>query len=444
MGSALRLLFSSSFATDNVLFLKTHLPVRMPSTMAVTHAIQKAPYTKPLNWDLHTNPYGEPCIPFSLYVRSERTTSYTALPGFWILPAELQIRILYFCDAPTLFRLMHVSTAMRVEAKKLFWSFPDTWYLVEGHWLLFGGFPSEAYYATDFQLHAERLEVDFPELNVWLGEDDIELAPQPYIFRFWKTLQRRFPRVNNVILSESFCRSAEEPLPYVLEMVAEMCPGGINVSTSYIKRAKNNDFRLERSLWQRNVANGGISDGWENVDQDWTRQSILLPPKKFCGPVGAYERSGYIFNRLQLRESSQRALIIEAIERQHFHERYEPFSCCYPTCEVEFKQPGECISHSFESNHYQDAHPPVEMKAAFDQHSKELERIREDAVREGVEEGVGEEGSEQRRKLEQAFLHQLDRDPSYAHERPAKGSRLWFNYNQFLSVTHAFRDYPRT
>ena len=123
MGSVPHLLHSASLATDNALFLKTRLPVHMAFTMSVTHAIQKAPWTKPLNWDLHTNPYGEPCIPFSLYVRSERTTSYTALPGFWILPTELQIRILFFCDAPTLFQLMQVSTAMRVEAKKLFGPF---------------------------------------------------------------------------------------------------------------------------------------------------------------------------------------------------------------------------------------------------------------------------------------------------------------------------------
>jgi hypothetical protein len=126
----------------------------------------KGPWTRPLNWTLHATFNGEHRTPFSHYVYPEAVqASRAAFPQFRKLPTELQLRILYFCDSPTLFWLMQVSLATRTEAKALFWLSLDAWYYVSGDWLLTGGLPGHAHYATDFLAHVERIEVDLDDLG---------------------------------------------------------------------------------------------------------------------------------------------------------------------------------------------------------------------------------------------------------------------------------------
>jgi hypothetical protein len=96
--------------------------------MNVLNIFNNNSWARSLNWDLEATHYSEPRVPFAIYVRPSDTDSQEpsgAFTGFQILPAELQIHILSLCDAHTLFQLMHVSSATRAEAKKLFWSLPD-------------------------------------------------------------------------------------------------------------------------------------------------------------------------------------------------------------------------------------------------------------------------------------------------------------------------------
>lgn len=74
----------------------------------------------------------ELCIPFSRHVLQAEPTDLPAIevPQFSRLPAELQLRTFSMCDSPTLFQLMHTSSTIRCEAKKLFLSDPDAWYTV--------------------------------------------------------------------------------------------------------------------------------------------------------------------------------------------------------------------------------------------------------------------------------------------------------------------------
>lgn len=131
----------------------------MAMILGATHM---GPWTRPLNWNLHVTSIGEPQTPFSLYVLPELTSpSCAAFLPFCRLPTELQLRVLYFCDSPTLFQLMQVSSVTRTEAKRLFWLYPDAWYHVDGDWLLAGGFPGHAHHASDVQAHVERVEADF-------------------------------------------------------------------------------------------------------------------------------------------------------------------------------------------------------------------------------------------------------------------------------------------
>jgi hypothetical protein len=94
--------------------------------------LPKGPWKRALEWDLHAKYYGDTYIPFARHVRSEPraylSPSFTLFPS---LPLELKLRILSFCTAATLFQLMQVSSMMREEAAKLFWSNPSVWYTVD-------------------------------------------------------------------------------------------------------------------------------------------------------------------------------------------------------------------------------------------------------------------------------------------------------------------------
>ncbi|KAH7088344.1 hypothetical protein FB567DRAFT_579235, partial [Paraphoma chrysanthemicola] len=66
--------------------------------------------------------------------------------------SELQLHVLGLCDDATLFQLMHVSSAVRIETRKLFWSRPNEWYEVGSTWLLAGAFAGHTYAALDHDL----------------------------------------------------------------------------------------------------------------------------------------------------------------------------------------------------------------------------------------------------------------------------------------------------
>jgi hypothetical protein len=418
----------------------------------VTDAIQKSPWTRPLNWNLHATFEGEPQIPFSLYIQLEPTrSSCPALPKFRTLPTELQLRILHFCDSPTLFQLMQVSSAMRIEAKKIFWSFPEAWYWIKGGWLLAGGLPGHAHHAIDFLDHVEQVEVDFEDMDsfwedwearIRRGHLEELVAPSQGVEDrtrdFWQTLQHRFPRVTNVVVSESNAQRVNESLPDDLKMIVEMCPAGISVSASFLKNAAGCTRRLERSLWRLAGRDASIVGRWEKINPMWTRQSILLPHKDFRGPVGAYQSTHYKAHRYHLQYRAQQLLLIEAIERHHFHERQEPFKCFDPECEAQFGLPGEWTLHAIDSGHDDFAVPPDEFKASFDQHKKMLQMHMKGEALGRIREAWGEKGSERRHNAEQAFLYQLDHDPLYAHGKPARACSTWFMYIRDLDATYVY------
>lgn len=345
---------------------------------------------------------------------------------------------------------MQVSSAMRVEARKLFWSCPDAWYWVDGHWLLAGGFPGHAHHAIDFLAHIEQVEVDFNNIKTLREDWEAEIcrnhvgepvAPsqgvEDRIRDFWQTLQHRLPRATNVVVSESRPRRAGESPPHDFKVMVEMCHAGISASASFFKMAAGNTHRLERSLWRRARGDASTAGGWEKISPTWTRQSILLPPKEFRGPVGAYERVLYKSRRYCLQKWAEQRLLIEAIERHHFHERHEPFDCFHPECNAQFGLPGEWTLHAIDSGHSPSAVPPDEVKASFDQHKNMLEQMQKQDVAWGrVKEDRGEDGSKRRHNAEQAFLHQLDHDPLYAHGKPARECSTWVMYTRNMTYIY--------
>ncbi|KAF2175416.1 hypothetical protein K469DRAFT_756261 [Zopfia rhizophila CBS 207.26] len=406
-------------------------------------AIPKSPWTRPLNWNLHVDFKFEPRIPFPFYIQPEPIR----LPGptftqFCRLPTELQQRVLYFCDGPTLFQLMRVSSATRAEAENLFWSSPDAWYYVDAYWLFAGGFPGLTHYTLDFLAHVEQVEVDVSEIELFLRPEEPDphtgqlvppsQSPEELAHGFWQTLQHRFPRATHVVMSRNAEQKYDKPLPYDLKMMVQMCPTNITTSASLLQYDVCR-FRRERSLWRLRGGDTNSTGEWEKISPVWTRQSILPPPKEFRGPVGVYEHIFYKYRRLALQEWALWPLQIEALERHYFDGRYEPFSCPDPTCEARFEHVGEWTLHAIDSAHdlqRQGIVLPNKVKAIFHERRKALSRKRHDLDEafQRLFDDWGEEESEKRHNTAQAFLHQLEHDPLYAHGKPARECSTWIQF----------------
>ncbi|CAO2651718.1 Nn.00g000010.m01.CDS01, partial [Neocucurbitaria sp. VM-36] len=258
--------------------------------------VPKVQWKKPLNWNQLVTSGGEACIPFAAYVQPETTHLVpVTFPQFSRLPAELQLRILRFCSYATLFQLMHVCSTTRHEAQKLFWDNPDAWYHVSGEWLLAGGFAGHTYDAIDILANVRQVELGFDSMQSftydWV-DGNSAIAPESpswtldeRIYEIWELLQANCPRLARVVVSESLPRKTTEPLPESLARIVDMSPTGISVfGASYLRRTIPSGFAYQRCLWQPIQPNDDAAKEWVLADLDWTRDSVLLPPKEFRGP----------------------------------------------------------------------------------------------------------------------------------------------------------------
>jgi hypothetical protein len=156
--------------------------------------------------------------------------------------------------------------------------------------------------------------------------------------------------------------------------------------------------------------------------------------------VGAYERCHYRIYRYFRLNRAVRLLLVEAVERHHFHQRRKSFDCFEPDCKAHFKEPGEWTLHALDNLHTRNAVVPDELKILFDCHKSLLQQTyRHDGAWDRIKADFGEEGSEKRHNAEQAFLHQLDHDPLYAHGKPARECSTWFSYTIDMDPTYVYR-----
>ncbi|KAF2714734.1 hypothetical protein K504DRAFT_486566 [Pleomassaria siparia CBS 279.74] len=423
------------------------------------------PWTKPLDVNLHCTFYGETVIPFALYVKpipTESSYSYSAFPQFCRLPVELQLRIIHFCDSSTLFQLMQTTSYIRSEAKKLFWSYPDAWYCVDGTWLQRGAFTGDVHHGTDLLTCVEQLNVDMESVRCeyWIKHHSSEFHENVADARavalqevdqgirdFWRTVQRRCPRATRVVLSitvgDGGCRPTFSAFEFSAfeKSIVHMCPAGITVFVSLLQGA----LEAGATIWRGLI--------------------VLPPPKEFRGPVGWGQRYQYKWQLYYYQESAARILLNEAIERQHFHERHEPFNCFVPKCSARFNLPGEWAQHARHTGHDQGIAPPDTFKPLFDQHKRKMELLKEELQVAGLpihrawnlikgheREEISEdpilryepEDDEDQASIyylesevlfyrmkhdaELAFLYQIDHDPLYAQRKPARKSALWIQY----------------
>lgn len=417
--------------------------------MVFDRAIAKGNWKRPLDLSLPSTYQGELHVPFSRHVRQlNRIPSDTSFPQYAHLPVELQLRVLYFCDQPTMFQLMHTSRQARTEARKLFFSNLDTWYHVEASWLLSGGHAGCTTYDIDFLTHVEQIYLDFDWMNErtwmndegldhWVGKEDDAIATgyggmHERMQDFWRTLQQRLPRVKHVILGDDHDRSDYHDgrlPPDVYQKVGQMCPPGISVSVDLVQGDGSTKSRLKRVRWQLVTVKEDVST---NASQEWklcsnrNETSIIPPNKVFSGPVGAFLE---YFTRGKDVNCQRRAIRIHRIaatEKLHFDRCYEPFSCTAPDCNVHFTQPEEYTTHVIRTKHDKHYALPEYVETLFTENDERLKRLSEinDEGEQTFLEWWSEYGSEKRCAAEKEFTHQLEHDPLYAQDKPVSEHKM--------------------
>jgi hypothetical protein len=411
--------------------------------------VPEGPWTTPLNWDLHATTFGEVHIPFALYLRTVPTQPTTF--KFMQLPTELQFRILHFCDSATLFQLMHVSSAIRKEACKLFSSGTDVWYLIHAPWVLAGGFAGHTSYDHEPLAHVQQIEMDFGRdysilrrLDYLVWRDGIpHSGPKPDIpgsgmerrvHAFWQLLQRKFPCVTSVILSESRREIDDFGLPDWLIYMAENCPSGITTFVSILRTQAKYPMRAKRSLWQQSHSKDYTRVNWEMINPDWRRKSILPPVKEFRGPVGRFCRISYWDERVAYLDWARRLLLIHAVEAHHLLNGTQVTSCPVVGCDWEHEIHEQWASHVIDAGHDLDiVLPSPELKTLLAQREARSTRLQENTREEIIEMRLrwGKKGSKGREDAENAFLNQLQHDPLYTHEFAPRESSIW-RYYQFM------------
>ncbi|KAH8729086.1 hypothetical protein GQ44DRAFT_723979 [Phaeosphaeriaceae sp. PMI808] len=411
--------------------------------------VPEGPWTKPLNFNQLATTDGEICVPFAESIREDTTSrGGVTFPQFALLPSELKIYFLNFCSQATLFRLMHVSSSMRVEAEKLFWSDPDTWYSIKGEWIAIGAPRGHSEFDFDFFANLKQIEISFDYMSISAvvptdlesAEGQLSVPPgvENDITRFWKSFQRVFPHVEHVVFSERhlpFDNGARQRL------LIQFCPPGLTVSASCLQNIEVIHRPLKRQLWKQTRTDQGTAGEWKMITAAWSREMIIPPSKIFRGLVGAYHRTQRRRHRHECHLTGLRLLRIEAIERFYFEGRKQPFSCPEPPCQARFYQPRQWLFHSVHINLDSNAIlPSADLRAKFIEQEAKLEQIYIRDVKEPLEKmrAQWKKGRNQRRHIRHNFLSQLAQDPLYTQAKPGVESFAWRNYQSTMSSTSEF------
>lgn len=418
-------------------------------------ATPKGLWRKPLDLGLMTDIARteglELCVPFSRHVlqSGSKNPRVIEIPQFSRLPAELQLRIFSLCDSPTLFQLMHTSSTIRCEAKKLFLSDPDAWYTVNATWIFQGCYPGETFHDMEFMPYVEQLEVVCYTLDNFLdenylydeihrkdgersagvGEEQVEI-----ISYFWHRVHTHFPRVSRVLLSFTFPEKLTTVPAKDWTKIKRMCIPGVEVYISSVTYEDRISSRREKRTWR------GLKDneGWTEIP-NYDRPTIVMPPKIFRGPIGAYESWIYKATQLSAREETIKTMLVAAIEKHHFYGRYEPFTCPVPGCCAWFDQPEQFTTHLLvvdilrtnpgDHTHFlnQEMVPPEPFKALFATNEEELEELRREERKrsEFLRNLWDKEGTKRRDAALQAAIHQVEHDPLCLQgKKPAMHSKI--------------------
>jgi hypothetical protein len=406
------------------------------------------PWTTAPRRNLYMNLDGEEQTPFSLYVQPsssvvESLCEATLFLHFNALPEELQLRVLTFCSASTLFQLMRVSSGLRLEASKLFWAYPDAYFLIEARWLLDGGYPGYTHSDLAFLANVENVQIDYgmgAQKRICPLRDEIVEVQQDRITDFWKIFTTRCPKAKRVIVNQSWTslptRKETQSVPMSLQLLVQSSPSGITASAFVVEEenapAGSCAAASGAQKWQRVVHRLCADSSWEKIKlgQDW--KAILVPAKRFTDPVGRFQELQYRSSLLMLEEDGLWPISVETLDRYHFEGNENgSFLCPLVGCDAYFQKAGEWTMHAAElhnQNRIEDECVKLLPRGEFEERremvAEKRERIWQDArkIREEWERG----GIEEQRQIQRMWKEQLENDPAWeTGEEVGEKSRVW-------------------
>ncbi len=403
---------------------------------------------RPLDWNLRATKEWEKRIPFHIYIQPSASTAQTpSFPQFCNLPAELQLHIIDCCSPDTLYQLMHVSSAFRKEASKLFWASPNAYFVAEMHWLLQGGHPGETYSDMAFLKLVQNIEIVFTCYDIFALSSQIDdgfMTQHDRITAFWSTFADRFPCKRRLLISCLRPRppSYPDPEPVIspLHLLVQACPFDIEIFVLIRKRPKlagavglpTQERPFQHTLYQLRD-----SDTWTKTSPDPYRMTILPAPKEFKGPVGEFRKLDYEAGKSMLKRHSLWPLTIEAVARQLSNSEQDGlFSCPISDCNDTFTSPAEWMMHAAQAHISQARQQqpwrylellPDDVKAEFDQQEKALQDAKErlkQQHRKMKDEWYGRTGRTQA-DIKQAWMEQLENDEAWSTRGTPEESMLW-------------------
>lgn len=405
-----------------------------------SHVIDEGYWKAPLDLTIPMTFIGQFFKYFHQHVHQTNVaTSKSSFHQYAELPAELQLRTLQHCDAPTLFQLMHTTRDLRTESKKLFFSDPTTWYRLHAESLLSCSLPGESMYDLGFLASIEQLDLHcLMTLRSWLPEDawkrpgSNEQVIESFmdhinaeIEKFWQTVQRLCPRIKRVVLStENNSYPHEHPVSDCYRKMAQLCPRDIDVFLYTHERVTEAaDHRRKRVLWRLRASHEDLDTIITPKREQHFRApaAIVVPPEKpHRGRVGDFLKSHTLWRKYTGQSFAANMHRAAAIEKHYFEGRHEPFGCSVSNCGAWFGQPEQYTTHLLATGHGPDQTAPGSIEAMFTENAERIQRLRQEQIKahEYFWDWWGEWPTEKRNMAEKEVMDQLERDVLYAQAKP--------------------------
>lgn len=364
------------------------------------------------------------------------------------LPAELQLRIMQHCDAPTLFQLMHTTCGVRIEATKLFFSDPAIWYRLEADFLLQRPSAGELLYEPCFLASVKQLEIHSPLLNSRVWRPDLEGKMfqsseecseyvdkhiKANIQAFWCTIQQFCPQARRIMFTRDG-RSFPDKNVMIdcFQRMAQLCPQGLDVFFYTTEPPKEVICRRrKRILWRLKTSDEDMAMRITPKPEKHSKapRLFVVPPQKpHRGRVGEFIKARTDWDKYCRQRFAAKFYQAAAVEQHYFQGRHHPFGCSVADCDAWFDQPEQYTTHLLATRHGMGETPPGQAEALVTANTK-LGLMLEKKLKESQDrfwDWWGEAGvpSEQRTMAEMEVMHQLEHDMLYAQEKPVSEHAL--------------------
>jgi hypothetical protein len=346
---------------------------------------------------------------------------------------------------------MHTSSKFRTEASKLFWGKGDAYFLVEAQWLLNKAYPGQSFWDMAFLTNVQNIEIECRagiRQEICVQRDNSCDIQHDLVNVFWASLKDKFPNVKKVILNHNEERVSwdEEPFPLALQLLLRACPQDIESSLLFLEKepkppllAGTADWRT--GAWHRCSFQLAGDGEWHKSEPKTLRQTILMPPKQFKGPVGRYIELKYqCYHKIPLQRFGLWPLMVEALDRHHSGlGRNASFVCPLSSCTASFRQAGEWTVHAAKT-HYQEWKrlleilPDSSVGARLKERSQALDRkthqVQEQFKEIRVAWMAGDEAT--RTKIKRSWMEQLGSDAAWETKERGEESSLWVEFMQDL------------